>query len=349
MAIPSTPQNFYVKQANRQVLAQWDGSAGATSYTLQRSTDGVNFTTLANPTVPQYLDTAVTVGVQYWYQVGATNASGTSPFTGQDLNTPTTTVPAPTAEMSLLELRLRCKQRADRVNSNFVNTAEWDNFIDLAAYELYDLIITAYEDYFKAPNASFTSTGNTWIYPLPDGITTFQDDNGGNIVAKPLYKLLGVDLALNTANNAYVTVNKFNFMDRNKFVYPNTASTIYGVFNLQYRMLGTNMEFVPTPSAGQKIRIQYIPRLPALLADTDITTIGFSGWIQYVIARAAKYALDKEESDTTSLDSEILFLKGRIEESSVNRDAGQPDKISNTRSGTWDDGRGGFNGATGGW
>jgi hypothetical protein len=70
-----------------------------------------------------------------------------------------------------------------------------------------------------------------------------------------------------------------------------------------------------------------------------------------VIIRAAKYALDKEESDTTSLDQELLFLKGRIEESSVNKDAGIADTISDTRSGgSWSNGWGGStNGAIGGW
>lgn len=169
-----------------------------------------------------------------------------------------------------------------------------------------------------------------------------------------MYKLLGVDLALQNANNAYVTIDKFNFSDRNRFVFPNTASTIYGVFNLRYRVMGNNIQFIPTPSAGQSIRLWYVPRLKALLADTDTTDIGISGWIEYVIVRAAKYALDKEESDTSKLDQQILFLKSRIEESAANRDAGQPDTISDTRS-TGGSGWGtggfgsGFNGPSGGF
>jgi uncharacterized protein YqcC (DUF446 family) len=210
-------------------------------------------------------------------------------------------------------------------------------------YELYDLLITAYEDYFMAPKIHFVSPGNQSSFPLPDGVISFLDTNGSPIVAPPFYKLLGVDLGLNTANNAYVTVNKFNLLDRNRYVYPNTASTIYGVFNLQYRVLGTNIEFIPTPSASQVLQLLYIPRLPQLLADTDITTIGFSGWLQYVIIRAAKYALDKQEADTSKLDQEIAYLKDRIESSAQNRDAGQPDHISDIRqNGAWGAGSGGW-------
>ena len=352
MAIPSTPQNFNVQTANQQVLVTWDLSAGATSYIVQRSLDNITYTTLAtvsgSPVATSYVDSAITLGTQYFYKVAASNTDGTSAYT-----TPQASVPTPTGETSLGQIRLSAQQTADRVNSNFVTMPEWNSFINLAMYELYDLLVTTYEDYFIATPAQFTTNGSTYVYPLPDGSTTFT--NGLNTTTTftppPLYKLLGVDLALQTASNAYVTVNKFNFIDRNRFVYPNTASTIYGVFNLQYRTLGNNIEFIPTPSGAQAIRIWYIPKLTELLQDTDTTTMSISGWIRYVIVRAAKYALDKEESDTTKLDAELMFLKTRIEEAASNRDAGAPDTISNTRTGGgWGGlGSGSFNGSSGGF
>ncbi len=342
MAIPASPNSFAVQTANQQVLLSWDLAAGATSYTIQRSTDNLNYTTLSTTASYQYLDTAVVLGTQYWYQVASVNVSGTSAYT-----TAQSAVPTISGEMCLSQIRLAAQQRADRVNSNFVTMPEWNSFINRAMFELYDLLITEYEDYVMAPMASFTSDGTTFLYSLPNGIGTFQDNNGTDFVPKPFYKLLGVDLALNTANNAYVTVNKFNFIDRNRFVYPNTASTIYGVFNLRYRLMGDKIELIPTPSAGQKIRLSYIPRLTQLLLDTDTTTIGISGWIEYVIVRAAKYALDKEESDTSTLVTELVFLTKRIEESAMNRDAGQPDTISDVTQGN----PYGFNGpfGRGGW
>lgn len=344
MATPSTPTSFFVTQGNFQVYVQAAISAGATSYDVQRSTDGVTYASVATPATPSYLDTTVTIGVQYWYKMAAVNTSGTSPYT-----VPSSAIPSPVGELSLGELRYRSQQKADRVESQFVTLPEWNFFINQSMYELYDLLIDTYEDYFEAPEVTFPCNGNDYFYPLPNGILTFTNSvNNQTIVAPAFYKLSGVDLALNNANNAYVTVNKYNLIDRNRFVYPNTASTIYGVFNLQYRLMDNKIRFIPTPSAGQTIRLLYIPRLPALLQDTDITTIGFSGWLQYVIVRAAKYALDKEESDTTKLDTELLYLKDRIESTAVNRDAGQADRISDTRQGdnAWGNGNG--NGR-GGW
>lgn len=330
---PGIPQNMTAQTGNGENLISWDLSTGATSYIVQRSEDNVTYSTIAtvsgSPLATSYIDTAVSLGTQYWYQVSASNTDGDSPYTESQSVTP-----APTGEMTLSQIRTSAKQRADRENSQFVTNSEWRTYINQAMFELYDLLVTVYEDYYVATPAQFTTNGSTYVYPLPNGSNTFSNGLNPNTTFTPpaLYKLLGVDLALQTASNAYVTVNKFNFIDRNRFVYPNTASSIYGVFNMQYRVMGSNIEFIPTPSGNQSIRIWYIPRLTELLQDTDITTTGISGWIEYVIVRAAKYALDKEESDSSKMDEQIAFLKARIEESAANRDAGAPDTISNTRS-----------------
>lgn len=345
MSIPAIPQNMFVQSGNGNNYVSWDIAAGATSYTVQRSLDGVTYATVGTPVTQSYLDSAVTLGIQYYYQVASTNVTGNSPYTP-----PQSIVPSPVGEMSLGALRLASQQRADRVNSQFVSLPEWNFFINQACTELYDLLITVYEDYFMAPRIRFTASNSQYIYPLPDGVIQFQDTNNSTFVPQPFYKLLGVDLSVNTSANAFVTVNKYMLLDRNRYLYPNTTSTIYGVINLQYRVLGTNIEFIPPPAASQIIQLLYIPRLKTLLADNDITTIGFSGWLQYVIIRAAKYALDKEESDTTKLDSELLFLKARIEESAMNRDAGQPDKITDSRGNAmWGGDNGGWNSPRGGW
>jgi titin len=83
MAIPYPPnqQTCYLQQGNKQVLISWNIVPGTTSYNVQRSTDGVNFATIATPSTTQYLDTAVTLNTEYWYQVASVNGSGTSSYT----------------------------------------------------------------------------------------------------------------------------------------------------------------------------------------------------------------------------------------------------------------------------
>jgi hypothetical protein len=377
---------------NAQILLTWNLVPGATSYSVQRSTDGVNFTTLATPTTNKYLDTSVLTGVQYFYQVASSSDGITfsNYQTVQANGLPAMEIPTVSGQMSLYSLRLSTQQMCDRVNSNFVSMPEWNTFINLAADELYDLVTTVYEDYQMAQPVYFTTgggpvqtsvamgvtytisslgtttnaqwnslgfpgtafvgaqfvatqttnlpgtgtvaiSGTSSVYPMPDGVSPFQDAAGNTVIPAPIYKLSGIDLGLNNAPNGFVTVSKYNFIDRNRYVFPNTASTIYGVFGLQYRFLGNTIRFIPQPSSSQPIGIWYIPRRVQLLQDTDISE-GYNGWIRYVIVRAAKYALDKEESDTTKLDSELLFLKTRIEGAAPNRDEGQADTISDARS-----------------
>lgn len=404
MAIPYQPQGLTAEQADGNILLSWTAALSATSYTIQRSTDNITFSTLVTGVlINQYQDTAPGIGYQYYYKVAGVNSSGTSPYSSAAY-----AIAAPPSEMSLAELRLRSQQTADRVGSEFVTKTEWNAFLRLSMYELYDLLIGSYEDYYATTQVFITTNGSQQYYPLPDGVTNYPggsyvsnavftftvssanatigsvyqnngyqftvtstivaatslattgqgtpnptgiltkisgtgDDQITYSVVSPtlagqaapaFYKMAGVDLAVNTStiNPAWVTLKKFNFIDRNKYVYPNSTSTIYGIYNQAYRIMGQQIDFIPVPAGNQTIRMWYAPRLPALLKDADLTTLGFSGWLRYPIVRAAKYALDKEEgADTSKLDAEILFLKTRIEQMAQNRDAGMPDTISETR------------------
>lgn len=323
------------------MLLSWPPSLGATSYVVQRSTDGVTFATVDTVTTLEYVDTAVSQNTVYFYKVAASNSDGTSAYTTP---TPASIVPCVSGTESLLGLRRLVLQRADRVNTQFVTVPELNSFINLACDELYDLVTAAYDDYnLTTSPVFFTTNGTQSTYPLPDGVTTFQSAaDGTDIVPPPIYKLAGIDLGLTTSANSYVTVKKYNFIDRNRYVFPNTSSTIYGVFGMQYRFIGNSIRFIPQPSAGQPIGVWYVPRRTQLLRDSD-TTDGFNGWNNYVIVRAAKYVLDKEESNTDKLDAEIAYLKARIEAMTPNRDEGQADCISDDRNAT------GYGPTGGGW
>lgn len=361
MATPFTPTGLTAQQSDGNILLSWNGVVGATGYAIQRSLDGTNFTALASVGLSnQYIDSLPGVGIAYYYQIAATNVSGTSPYSSTAYM-----VAAPPSEMSLFELRLRSQQTADRVNSQFVSTDEWNSFLRLALYELYDMLITAYEDYFSSSEAFILTNGTTQNYPLPDGVSNYLGGSYTGTSGTPapaLYKLVGVDLNVNTSNvtPSRVTLLKFDFIKRNEYIYPNSTSTIYGVYNMRYRLMGLMtqtgyqqmLNIIPVPAGGQNLTIWYAPKLPALLKDTDLTTLGFSGWLRYVIVRAAKYALDKEEGSTTDkLDAELLFLKTRIEQSASNRDIGVADTISETRQDSAYGGTswGGSGSGQGGW
>ena len=63
--IPYQPQNLNAEQTDGKILLTWNGSLAATSYQIQRSLDGVNFTNLATTSGNQYVDMfpSVVVGI----------------------------------------------------------------------------------------------------------------------------------------------------------------------------------------------------------------------------------------------------------------------------------------------
>lgn len=325
MAVPGIPANFYVQQGNGQVFLSWDITATALGYSVERSPDGVTFTVVATPATNLYLDTTVTVGTLYYYKVAATNGSGTGTYTAAQ-----SIVPTLTGQMSLGQVRLLAQQEADRVNSNFVTLPEWNTYINQSYFELYDILVQKYGDeYYLAPPWQFITT-NSQFYNLPDGSAAYVTTPGGNIVCKPFYKLKGIDLGLQPNNSAWVTLQKFNFIARNRYVFPNLTTSFLGVVNLRYRIMGSQIEFIPPPQAGQFLQVWYVPRMTQLLADTDIMD-GVSGWTEYVVVDAAIKVLMKEESDTTMLMQRKMGLLQRIEEAAENRDASLPDTISDSR------------------
>lgn len=331
MAIaPSIPSNLQVQQGNGQVWVTCDQVAGATQYIVQRSTDNVSFSTINSPFVPQYLDSAVIVGTQYWYRMASTNGTPSAFSSSIDV------IPTLPGQMTLSQLRLLSKQKADRVNSQFVTDSEWNVYINQSYFELYDILVQKYgNEYFVAQPAQFLTFGSSpssgsQFYALPDGIKTFLAADGSTFVPKAIYKLLGVDLGIGTNNNAWITLKKFMFISRNRYVYPQLTTNLLGVAGLRYRLVGNQIEFIPQPANGQFIQLWYIPRMTILLQDTDIAD-GVSGWNEYICVDAAIKALQKEESDVTVLAMQKAELLNRIEAAAENRDAGEPETISDTR------------------
>ena len=273
--LSAIPQNIILQTGNGQNFLMWDIVAGATTYTVQRSTDGVTFSTIGSPVTNTYVDTTCPVGVLYYYQVASTSVAGTSPFS---ISNPVSIVPCLPGQMNLGYIRYLSKLRADKLNSNFLTIDEWNSNINQSIFQLYDVLVTKFgDDFFLAPPLTFQTTG-AYSYPLPDGSN--YPINGVNSPA--MYKLVGVDCGVAVGNNAWVTLPRFNWIDRNKFIYPQLTANALGVFNLSYRQMGNVLYFIPRPTAGQYIQIWYVPMMNQLLQDIDMLSFSISGWVELV-------------------------------------------------------------------
>lgn len=315
MAIPAignvlTPPGFQILSAENLVQLNWDSTPLATIYYVSRSEDGVTYAELGTTTALSYEDDTAEVGTIYYYYVQAGNGSASSYPTealqAQALNPGQTTV---------ANIRLEAQQRCDMENNPFVSDQEWNSMINQSYKELYDILIQKFGcDYFVATPYTYTTSGNTNLYPLPDDF----------------YKLLGMEVALNPSDeNSYVTLRKFEFIQRNLWNYPNVY-TMYGITNLRYRLNGTNLMIVPQPSANQTLRMWYAPRPNQLINDTN-TLDCVSGWEEYIVVDCCIKVLAKKEDDTTIFEKQKMALLKRIEEAGENRDIGEPERVSDSK------------------
>ncbi len=328
-------QNIILQTGNGQNFLTWNLIIGIPNYTVQRSIDGINWTTVASPTTNNYLDANVAIGTNYSYQVSS--GTGFSP------SQPNSITPCAPGQINLGYLRYQAKLRADMLKSKFVTDDEWNIEINQSAAELYGLLVSKYgEDYFLAPLQVFSTAGQQF-YPLPDG-TNFLNTNGipdpNGTPAPACYKVHKFEVNSFGANvtnvQGWIPMNRCNSADLDKYnlflgAASNNVSGQYCQF--QYREMGTNVCIIPVNS-GQYMRIWYVPIAKQLLQDTDMLPYSYSGWHEYVVLDAAAKSLAKKQFMDQA--QELLNRKDsmmiRIETEAANRDVGQPNTATNSRA-----------------
>lgn len=209
--------------------------------------------------------------------------------------------------ISLLDLRLRARQKADRETSNFVENDELDFMINQSIAELHDLLVMANSADYSVKSQSFSTSSNVEDYPLPEDF----------------YKLKGVDARINQDN--WYSLRPFNFNERNR-----NDDVTWGLINgpsARYRLVGGNIKFSPAPEGVYDVKVWYTPVATKLVADADELN-DLNAFSEYVIIDAAIKYLQKEESDVSILMAQKDALKKRIEIMANNRDEGQPESIS---------------------
>lgn len=217
--------------------------------------------------------------------------------------------------ITLAEIALQARQRADMVESEFVTDSELNSYINASLAELHDLLIAAYCEEYYMDSVEFVCDGSL-AYALPDGVNY----SGAN----KFYKLRGVDAKI--INDQWITVKRFNFNrrneDENDFVW-----NLLGLPYLEYRIVGSNIRFNRTPDNNTQIRLWYYPKVQVLVNDTD-TFDDINGYAEYVVVDAAIKMLQKQEDDVSVLVLQKEALKQRISAAADNRDANEPESVT---------------------
>lgn len=209
--------------------------------------------------------------------------------------------------ITLADLKLRARERADMVNSDFVSDTELTAYINSSIAELHDLLVAAYDNQYFLESHTFTTTANTADYALPANF----------------YKLSGVDAKINASN--WLTLKPFNFNERNRNF--DRAWRFLNGPHVRYRLAGNNLRFTPVPDATYQIRLWYTPVATKLVSDTDELN-ELNQFSEYVVVDAAIKMKEKEESDVQVLLLQKKQLEERIKGMAKDRDTANPETVS---------------------
>lgn len=75
---PAAPTNLQISASGKNVTLTWNASTGSTTYIVERSTDGIEFTEIAEVTETNHSDLVASWNTVYHYRVLAQNDAGTS-------------------------------------------------------------------------------------------------------------------------------------------------------------------------------------------------------------------------------------------------------------------------------
>lgn len=212
--------------------------------------------------------------------------------------------------ITLAQLIEGALEKADMQNSNFRSSAEIKNYVNNSIEELYDLIVTCYEDYY-IETVQFT----------------IASPNDGYTIPNPVYKIKGLDLL---SGSDWLNVDRFNFEERNRGQQQLLLTTIYS--DVKYRAIGSTIKIIPKDNAPGTYRLWYIPRFVDLNNDSDTLQVDLEQWHEYVMVDVAIKLLAMEESDVSILLAQKAALQNRVKNAASNRDAGQPEVVTRIRS-----------------
>jgi hypothetical protein len=230
---------------------------------------------------------------------------------------------------TLAQLRTAAKYKAGMENSDFVTTAEWTEYLNQSAAELYDLINDRGEDFFLWKNEwSIASAATPYISSAssPDNIILPRPWNG-------IGRVRGIDYAEN--GDRWCTVQPFNFADRNEI---DNRYNDHGETLRRYRIAGDGKIYIlPEEDSVGTYRVWYNPPYEYLAMTTDATElfvgtlVGDARWDEYVILGAAAEALAKEESweQVQNLKGKQAAIADRVRRAASGRQ--QPERVTIAR------------------
>lgn len=202
--------------------------------------------------------------------------------------------------VTVADLILGARQRADMVNTQFVTDAEILKLVDSSYRKMYNDITNCFENYYVS-EVNITLVPGQRDYDLP----------------ADFLKLLGIDIVSGGKN---FTMQPWSLNERNRLL------TGWVSRPIRYIMKGSKISFVPVASSADIITMFYVPS-PAEITIGDSVEV-FNGYDEFVMVDVAIMLKQKEESDCQILLIQKAELRKMIMENLEGRDAGFPQKMT---------------------
>lgn len=224
--------------------------------------------------------------------------------------------------VELVTMRTEVRRRANIENSTVLIDAEINYLLNAGLNEVYDLLVQARAQEYKRASYSITTSSGISAYALPSDF----------------YELVSVDIQF--GSNLVSSAKPYMEHERNTYKWLpgwQLGAPVY------YRLLGSNINFIPAPTGEYSVTVNYYPAYTTLVNDTD-TFDGVSGWEEYAIWHAVSCARAKRwpnEQPAFALQQKAE-LRQRIQGLASNRDAGDAERVNDV-TGVFDEfGRWGF-------
>lgn len=222
---------------------------------------------------------------------------------------------------TLADLRQSAQWKADKVDTDpnsFIPLAQWNYDINQSIGDLYEKVTNTNQDYNITQEVFQVGSG--------DGYNTL------NLLTIPdFWKPRKVDVFVQGfTQDPWKRLKKIPLDEKQKYTNTLVAPLLQQPQIFGYCVYGAHLEILPPASASGTYRLWYIPKAPTLVNDTDSIDgvwLSVNGWDEYVALDVAIKALQREESDVSTLMMQKTERLASIVRSASSRDAGEPQKI----------------------
>ncbi len=214
---------------------------------------------------------------------------------------------------TVAEFLADCRQRTDNEGASALDRfpdLELISYLNRAVWAFWRIMVESRAGNFKVSTATVTTSNGTSLYNLD---ATF-------------YRLLNVNLSIDGRKVWLVP------FDENERAVLSDSGAGWEGKPFKYSLVGSNIEFLPTPSAAYDVEVRFVPDPPTLVAGNSFDCVNGDG-VNFLVDSMSKFVSDKDENFELSatLGASIAELRTALMASLPNRDQNFPPMIQDVR------------------